>query len=622
MDAPENDFQWFGEGFQGFPKKLPEDCIEYTLYIIDSKLKTSADIRAVLKDVQRTATDFTRELLKDYIWQRESFSLEIQTVDQLPFLRGQTNYGDSIEDEWLIVYLLRELSRRFTKLWIKVVDADGEFLLVEAANALPRWLNPEIADNRVWLHNGKLLIIPLQHAPAGRDRTAPITRSLSLQEAHTFISANPSKIIHSPTIEDEAFYRLRNYPKQITENLQHSLITIPRKLAYILKKRPSSISPAVEAFYLRDPIAMQPLQAQDIKALSFPPADFVTMSVKFSKVGYAQLKSQQFSVPPAWSGKLPKNSIPKEVQQAEMGMKVSCGFEMLVADPQNKDKKAVREIQLLLDDIESGEDTLPTDETIASWDMRQDDESWLDINFEDFERELAGKKGGSANTSAGNFGDKTAQEDLRKMVERFEQFLNDDKAGAEGAEDLDDMDYDDDDDDDDDDDSEISSEGEDKDVSFNEQEFARMMREMMGMPPEEDPNANAIKPSSNGKAASRVGELDSDDEEGEGEEIRKVMQRMEAELNEADALNLDPTPRKIAATKGGVKGKLKGVESPDMNGLVEKSDDEDVDIDFNLAKNLLESFKGQAGMAGPGGNLMGMLGMQLPRDEDDGKEVG
>jgi hypothetical protein len=47
------------------------------------------------------------------------------------------------------VYLLRELSRRFSGLWIKVVDTDGEFLLIEAANALPRWLNPEIADNRV-----------------------------------------------------------------------------------------------------------------------------------------------------------------------------------------------------------------------------------------------------------------------------------------------------------------------------------------------------------------------------------------------------------------------------------------------------------------------------------------
>lgn len=65
------------------------------------------------------------------------------------YLRGLTNYGDSVEDEWLIVYILREISSRFPQIWIKVVDTDGEFLLAEAANALPRWLTPEIADNRV-----------------------------------------------------------------------------------------------------------------------------------------------------------------------------------------------------------------------------------------------------------------------------------------------------------------------------------------------------------------------------------------------------------------------------------------------------------------------------------------
>ena len=65
------------------------------------------------------------------------------------FLYGLTSYGDSVEDEWLIVYILRELSKAFPDLWIRVVDTDGEFLLIEAANALPRWLNPEIADYRV-----------------------------------------------------------------------------------------------------------------------------------------------------------------------------------------------------------------------------------------------------------------------------------------------------------------------------------------------------------------------------------------------------------------------------------------------------------------------------------------
>ena len=50
-----------------------------------------------------------------------------------------------------MVFLLREVSKKFSNAWFKIIDTDGEFLLVEAASTLPRWLNPEIADNRVSL---------------------------------------------------------------------------------------------------------------------------------------------------------------------------------------------------------------------------------------------------------------------------------------------------------------------------------------------------------------------------------------------------------------------------------------------------------------------------------------
>lgn len=42
----------------------------------------------------------------------------------------------------------------------QVWDNDGEFLLVEAAYQLPRWLSPETAPNRVWLHRGAVHIVP------------------------------------------------------------------------------------------------------------------------------------------------------------------------------------------------------------------------------------------------------------------------------------------------------------------------------------------------------------------------------------------------------------------------------------------------------------------------------
>ena len=71
-------------------------------------------------------------------------------------LCGRTEYGDSVEDEWVIVYLLRELTKQFEDLWVKVTDSDGEFLLVEAAATLPSWLEPGIADNRVSIFSSPL----------------------------------------------------------------------------------------------------------------------------------------------------------------------------------------------------------------------------------------------------------------------------------------------------------------------------------------------------------------------------------------------------------------------------------------------------------------------------------
>ncbi|PBP20858.1 ecdysoneless [Diplocarpon rosae] len=638
MNVPDDGFKGFGEGFDAFPRRLPEDCVEYLLFIVDQKIKSQRELLGRLEDVRKETLKITGDLLKEYIWQREAFNLELESGKGLMYLHGLTNYGDSVEDEWLIVYILKELSKRFQNLWIKVVDTDGEFLLIEAANALPRWLNPEIADNRVWINNNKLRIIPLKADPASpstNKATAPLSRSLSLDEAQMAIRSIPESLIHSPLVEEEAFYRLRNYPSQITASLHHTPITIPRKLAYLMHGRPTSIAPAVEAFYLRDPIALKPLQSTSSE-LTFPPTDLVTISTRFTKVLYAQLKSQHFSPPFSWKDILaraakhaPSDHISvKKYAQLEVGMKVTSGFEMLLTDPKNKDNRTVRELRILLDDLETEDDpALPTDQEIENWKEvhREDPETWLDINFQDFERELDGKSeeekkpavtGGFGPELPSGFGDAKTQADLKKMVERFEAFLNDDEAGISGAE-VDDMDIDDDDDEDD------ESEHEDKDVSFDEKEFAKMMREMMGMPSEEDDgaaNASLSRHTSAQIKDNRVEELDHSDE-GEGDdeasEIRKLMEQMGAELNETGALNLDPASNKLGARKNKWRtGKERTLVAGEVSDDESESDDK-TNIDFNLAKNLLESFKAQAGMSGPGGNIMGMMGFHLPRDESD-----
>lgn len=533
----------------------------------------------------------------------------------LSFLRGRTSYGDSVEDEWLIVYLLRELSKQFLDAWIRVFDADGEFLLVEAANVLPPWLNPEVAEYRVsafrettdcnicanslqvWIHGGGLLIIPREDLSEKLGEKAP-ARNLTLQEAFGFIQDNRAEFIESALIEAEAFYRLQKYPQQIEQNLHNSVVTIPRRLAFVLHEKAAFISPAVEAFYLRDPIALRPLKAQDISKLVFPPTDLVTVSVKFTKVGYAQLKSQQFPTPPGWRSYLSRDVDTKAQNRVEMGMKVTSGFEMLMSDPQNIDHKLMREIIILLEDLETEDNCLPSDAEILSWEARDDDEGWLDVDFESFASELAGSSDRSQINATKGFGDKMAQDNLRKIVERFETFLNDDVAGMEGAENLDEMDYDDED--------ESDSASEDQDVSFDEDQFASMMREMMGMPEDTgtdtspDPHSED-DPEGGDKIVSSL-------EEGEHFEILQAMQAMEAELQDAGALPVSP---------GRTYGKTAEERTASELPVYESETDDGVEIDYNLVKNLLESFKSQGGAPGPGGNLIGLMGMRLPRDEDE-----
>jgi hypothetical protein len=47
----------------------------------------------------------------------------------------------------------------------------------------------------------------------------------------------------------------------------------------------------------------------------------------------------------------------------------------------------------------------------------------------------------------------------------------------------------------------------------------------------------------------------------------------------------------------------------------EEDEDAPVDIELNLVRNMLDSFKSQEGLPGPIGNIMNRMGIVMPRDE-------
>jgi len=585
MFSSKEELESLSQGFEGFIKSLPEDTVQYGIYLVSSKFSDS-QLRSRLSDIERESKTLVKNYLKDYIWQKESFALQLKRKDGFLLLSGSTNFGDSVADEWLVVWILKELSKKFTDAWIKVCDNDGDFLLIEAADKLPPWLTPEVSENRVWLNAGKLLLIPID-GDSSQDPHHKRSKRLKISETLEMVSSSTSSLIDDPAIQSEAFRRILNYPAEISSNLHSSLITIPRPLAFVLNRLPSSISHAVEAFYLRDPISIKPLQQTNTTKLQFPPKDFVTVAVRFNKVGFAQIKSQQFQVLPSWRIAMANLMGEKElsmieISRLETGMKVVCGFEMLIQAAARKNDRVVREIEILLSDIDEGEEKLPTDDQIQKWTKREDDEAWLDIDFTEFDREFSGDAavGDNAKNSKA-WADKSAQENLKKIVERFQKFMNDEDAGLDGA-DLDESDIDDEDD----------SEGDE--VSFDEKRFTSLMREMMGLPPDD---------------MARV-----DPDPGDSQDLHQSTDQNDPK-EDTEVERLASKGIAFAGSRRS-KDKQKKVED-EFDEIDEPSDDEDINIDYNLAQNLLESLKGQVGAAGPASNLMGLMGMAMPRDEPE-----
>jgi hypothetical protein len=72
------------EGPGPFERTLPDDCVEYMLFIIDGQLD-SRKLLSSLECVRKAAMHLADQLTKDYIWQRDCFSLETKSEKGTPF---------------------------------------------------------------------------------------------------------------------------------------------------------------------------------------------------------------------------------------------------------------------------------------------------------------------------------------------------------------------------------------------------------------------------------------------------------------------------------------------------------------------------------------------------------
>ena len=239
--------QFFGE-----QDEADDEAVKVTCHV-DGWAALGVQERQILLD---TLNERIRNLSQPYIWFIEPLKLSYAAGqaknsrsssnvggDGAAFF-GNVKIGDSVEDEWFVVYLVLKLSSEFSTLSFSVTDNDGEFMLIEAADDLPDWLDPSNCTNRIWIRQGKLHIVSLDE-PGKRDGVLPIHAALDA------ITQRPRDTQANGRIQAAIYDRtVHVYPTKAIAHVQRVLCIVSPDVASILQSNQQRISDALNGFYL------------------------------------------------------------------------------------------------------------------------------------------------------------------------------------------------------------------------------------------------------------------------------------------------------------------------------------------------------------------------------------
>lgn len=121
--------------------------------------------------------------------------------------------------------------------------------------------------------------------------------------------------------------RILEYPERARMNVHMVSVRVPASVAQVLKHEPCLISLAVEGFYDRDIDTMKYAAKMELFLVKGKDEELVRVSVRMSRAMYAQLVQQTFQAPRCYP--MPSRSDAAAYVEAELGMKIACGFEMM-----------------------------------------------------------------------------------------------------------------------------------------------------------------------------------------------------------------------------------------------------------------------------------------------------
>lgn len=205
---------------------LEKDTLVISMFHINPMLSR----KDITVELQRVFDDLKVRLepwIDHYVWGESPIRIQMTEHDGIEYIYGELVFGDYLDDEWLVTQILFDLSKTYEDLYIHFSDNEGEFLLVEGANHLPEWLEPDNARNRDWVNHGRILIVPEEYYK---------DRGLKLEEALTFLDRAVYKCTKLENLDKVVLQKLSQYPTKALEAQVCLEVTVPRHLAGILMK--------------------------------------------------------------------------------------------------------------------------------------------------------------------------------------------------------------------------------------------------------------------------------------------------------------------------------------------------------------------------------------------------
>ena len=638
--------------------ELNENQIEYEIFILVENSKHK------IETFYEEMIDFVESINSKYIWNNEKFFLPNQPVrldtptptpntDSLVSYykcKGCIDYGDNLEDEWFVVYLLFNLTQKYKNLLARVKDFDGDFLLIHSANYLPDWASSaadNCMNNRVFIYNGQLHIIPPATNPS----------QITYLPAHGSIesSFNGAKIVYDfpkLTIASEDIQQCLAKKLSIFDSnssFHRATCIIPAKLVWLIKNNPSLISSAINRFCDKDPSDLKLCHTLN----TFKPTDFVNYRVQFTKHLYGKLKYCDYKperrhnwpsvstladlLSPSTVEANDSSNIALIRERSSMGFKLTCAFEIIsrLKDAKASDKpfdaylKRLRNMGYFKDYLENSKkynelmnkarESFRLNESVhlnpvdsqakSSMNNREMLDSFCldDIIEKDYviklKEEIIAAQEKEKDDSDDwlcveapqlddylemySRGDVSSTYDFRIISNAFRKFLQPPKAKQDL---LEGAEY-----------KGFECNSEEKLIDLNMDSVEQNLKDLLNLNSKTGPNEK--------KKANLDGDFDENDDENDS------FYEIDDDLLEDDEFKNENKQESKQAESSANTNTIKNyidLMDEELKGekdLSRKENSDDLDLDINLVSNALESYSSQLGITGPVSNILKSLGL-------------